>query len=423
MISNATPKLNKQNFAQAQCHVPPSKQKNSPPAHCEGVKVGTLCWPRLSKTVVETLKCHFPSEEKKARPVMPGPGTGGGKNLERGMGLNEIRIMYKAHRRNESSKPWRSRYTPRWKRFLTDGPLKTWESTRVDRLTAISQLAHERAGLSAPHTLPSSQRDLVNMRVFLKPKSRLEEDLSPSRATATTLNAAPDAQNSYTQANHNSGGGRTEEMRDRVNQQQTDRSRISNRTRARGTEIAAGTTSADGWTTFLAKRQVAAIEMRVGQNGGPLPSEAITSFDEPIVYFVHVPARQRATTVADVLRRTGQRKERGFKNRRTPRAFCATKRRLLRTRVTITGIFCNKARFTPDECHNSGRFLQQLLRKGARRRRRTRCGAVQRGAAAGTSSAQGGRSQTRPGLTLSSRKVRGGRGSGGGGGGRGDAAG
>ena len=40
------------------CHVPPSKQKNSP----ENVKVGTLSWPRLSKTVVETLKCHFPSE-------------------------------------------------------------------------------------------------------------------------------------------------------------------------------------------------------------------------------------------------------------------------------------------------------------------------------------------------------------------------
>ena len=203
--------------------------------------------------------------------------------MKAGMVKNELRSMYKVHRRNESSKSWRSRYTPRWKRFLTDGLLKTWESTRVDRLTAISQLAHERAGLSAPHTPPSSQRDLVNMRVFLKRKSRLEADLSPSGATAMTLNAAPDAQHSYTQANHNSGGGRTEETRDRVNQQQIDRSRISNRTRARGTEIAAGTTSADGWTTFPAKRQVAAIEMRVGQNGGPLPFEAIIDFGAPIV--------------------------------------------------------------------------------------------------------------------------------------------
>jgi hypothetical protein len=125
------------------------------------------------------------------------------------------------------------------------------------------------------------------MHTQFEPKSRLEADLSPSRATATILNAAPDAQNSYTQANQHSGGGRTEEKRDRVNQQQIDRSGISNRTRARGTEIEAGTTSAYGWTAFPAERQGAAIEMRVGQNGGPLPFEAITDFGEPIVYFLY----------------------------------------------------------------------------------------------------------------------------------------
>jgi hypothetical protein len=117
----------------------------------------------------------------------------------------ELCIMYKVHRRNESSESWRSRYTPRWKRFLTDGPLKTWESTRVDCLTAISQMGHERAGLSAPHTLPSFQRDLVNMRALTKPKPRLEEDLSPSRASTTRRNVALDAQNNYTIANQHSG--------------------------------------------------------------------------------------------------------------------------------------------------------------------------------------------------------------------------
>jgi hypothetical protein len=135
---------------------------------------------------------------------------------------------------------------------------------------------------------------------------------------------ALDAQMNYTREHHNSGGGRTEETRDRVNQQQIDRSRISNRTRARGTEIAAGTTSADGWTTFLAKRQVAAIEMRVGQNGGPLPSEAIFDFGEPIIYFLH-----------------------------------------LFTRTFKKGVFCNKTRVTPHEeatWKNQGRFLQQGLR-------------------------------------------------------------
>jgi hypothetical protein len=320
---------------------------------------------------------------------MPGPGTGGEINLEAGMVNYELCIMYKVHRRNESSKSWRSRYTPRWKRFLTDGPLKTWESTRVDCLTAISQMGHERAGLSAPHTLPSSQRDLVNMRALTKPKSRLEEDLSPSRAAATILNAAPDARYIYTQADYNSGGGRTEEKRDRINRQQIDRSRNSNWTQAGGTEITVGTPSAYGWTAFPAERQGAAIEMRVGQNGGPLPFEAITDFG-------------RTNCILFIL----------F-TRTSRRAFFATQK----------GVFCNRARDTPDACHNSRRFLQQLLRKGARRRRRTRWEAVQRGAAAGTSSAQGGRSQTRPGLTLSSRRVMGGRGSGGGGGGRDDTTG
>ena len=255
---------------------------------------------------------------------MPGPGTGGEINLEAGMVNYELCIMYKVHRRNESSKSWRSRYTPRWKRFLTDGPLKTWESTRVDRLTAISQMGHERAGLSAPHTIPSSQRDLVNMRALTKPKSRVEADLSPSRATATILNAAPDARYTYRIENLNSGGGRTEETSDRVNQQQIDRSRNSNRTRARGTEIAAGTTSADGWTAFPAERQVAAIEMRVGQNGGPLPFEAIIDFGEPIVYFLYF--------------LHGLQEGRFLQQRR---AFFATEPRLLRTRVTIPGVSCN----------------------------------------------------------------------------------
>jgi hypothetical protein len=41
--------------------------------------------------------------------------------------------------------------------------------------------------------------------------------------------------------------------------------------------MAVGTTSAEGWTTLPAERQVAAIEMPVGQSCGPLPFEA--SFD------------------------------------------------------------------------------------------------------------------------------------------------
>jgi hypothetical protein len=169
-------------------------------------------------------------------------------------------------------------------------------------------MGHERAGLSAPHTLPSSQRDLVNMRALTEPKSRVEADLSPSRATATILNAAPDARYIYTQADYNSGGGRTEEKRDRINQQQIDRSRNSNWTQAGGTEITVGTTSAYGWTTFPAEKQVAAIEMRAGQNDGPLPFEASFEFGDTIIN----------------------------------RALATAKRWIRRLRGKRKGVFCNK---------------------------------------------------------------------------------
>jgi hypothetical protein len=147
------------------------------------------------------------------------------------------------------------------------------------------------------------------MHTQIEPKSRLEADLSPSRAAATILNAAPDARYIYTQADYNSGGGRTEEKRDRINQQQIDRSRNSNWTQAGGTEITMGTTSAYGWTTFPAEKQVAAIEMRAGQNDGPLPFEASFEFGDTIIN----------------------------------RALATAKRWIRRTRCTTKGVFCNKA--------------------------------------------------------------------------------
>ena len=94
---------------------------------------------------------------------------------------------------------------------------------------------------------------------------------------------ARDAQESYTQIYQNSGGGRTEITRDRVKRQQTDRSKNDNRTRAHRTVIMVGATSADGWAASPAKKQVAAIKRRAGQNVGPLPFEAIIESCEPII--------------------------------------------------------------------------------------------------------------------------------------------
>jgi len=195
--------------------------------------------------------------------------------LEAGMVRNELRLMYLFHRRNESSKPWRNRYTPRWKSLYKDGALRPGSRRGTIYSNATSQLDRPRAteSRSSARLAPSSNpgRNYLHRSLY----TGFVASIRPTRVAAPAQYDALGTLKYCILANHNSGGGRTEETRDRVNQQQIDRSRNKSRTRARGTEIAAGTTSADGWTTFPAERQVAAIEMRVGQNGGPLPSEAI----------------------------------------------------------------------------------------------------------------------------------------------------
>ena len=116
-----------------------------------------------------------------------------------------------------------------------------------------------------------------------KVNTKFKGDISPSRAGAPMHADARDAQESYTQIYQDSGGGRTEITRDRVKRQQTDRSKNDNRTRAHRTVIMVGATSADGWAASPAKKQVAAIKRRAGQNVGPLPFEAIIESCEPII--------------------------------------------------------------------------------------------------------------------------------------------
>ena len=175
-----------------------------------------------------------------------------------------------------------------------------------------------------------------------KVNTKFKGDISPSRAGAPMHADALDAQRGNRQEYHNSGGGRTEKTREQVKWQQIVRSENDNRTGARERKITTGMASADGWTTFPAKRQVAAIEMRVGQNGGPLPSEAIIDLGAPIINNLPEVATKLTATVRDASALKSQHESVQFRNRRTLRAFFATKRRLLRTRISSTsGVFCN----------------------------------------------------------------------------------
>jgi hypothetical protein len=127
-------------------------------------------------------------------------------------------------------------------------------------------------------------------------------------------------------------------MEDQVGRRQTDRSRNRKRTRARGTEITAGMASEDEWTTFFARRQVAAIEMRVGQNGGPLPFEASFESLRPIVNNLRGVVTKLLATVRDAFALNWQHCGPQFCNRRTSKRF------LQQNGVYsghVSGVFCN----------------------------------------------------------------------------------
>ena len=249
--------------------------------------------------------------------------------------------IYKFHRRNESSKPWRSRYTPRWKSLYKDWTLRLGCRRGTIYSNAASQLDHRRATLSRSSVRKAPESNLEAKYAEDKFNKKSKGENSPSRAGAPMHADALDAQRGNRQEYHNSGGGRTEKTREQVKWQQIVRSENDNRTGARERKMTTGMASADGWTTFPAKRQVAAIEMRVGQNGGPLQSEAIIDLGAPIINNLPEVATKLTATVRDASALKSQHESVQFRNRRTLRAFFATKRRLLRTRIPTSGVFCN----------------------------------------------------------------------------------
>jgi hypothetical protein len=145
---------------------------------------------------------------------------------------NELRSMYHFHRRNETSKSWRSRYTPKWKSLYKDWALRLGSRRGTIYSNAASQLDRPRATVSrsSARMAPSGnpEANYLSSNFY----TNFEANISPTRAAAPALYDALATQKYYLPANQNSGGGRTEEPRDRVNQQQISGSRNSNRTRA-----------------------------------------------------------------------------------------------------------------------------------------------------------------------------------------------
>ena len=237
---------------------------------------------------------------------MPGTGGGGEKKSDRGhVKTAEYQRMYNCHRRNESSESWRNRYTPSWKSFFVDRGYRLLRRKRCSSASSYSRRILRDASPIGISLLAGFCGGLTKA-VKLNSGTSPVEDSSRRAAERSGMTRALLTDGTHLLGTRESGNGRTEEMEDQLGRRQTDRSRNRKRTRARGTEITAGMASEDEWTTFFARRQVAAIEMRVGQNGGPLPFEASFESLRPIVNNLRGVVTKLLATVRDAFARNWQ---------------------------------------------------------------------------------------------------------------------
>jgi hypothetical protein len=119
--------------------------------------------------------------------------------------------------------------------------------------------------------------------------------------------------------------------------------------RERQEKLATGMVLPDGWAIIPANRQVAAYVVRTGHFGGPPAFQAFFESLGPIVNNLQEVVTKLLATVRDAFALNWQQCGPQFCNRRTLGAIFATKRRLLRTRIIISGVFCNSFYADGDE--------------------------------------------------------------------------
>ena len=239
--------------------------------------------------------------------------------MSRPRNINEC-CMYNFHRRNESNESWRNRYTPSWKSFFVDRGYRLLRRKRCSSASSYSRRILRDAspiGISLLAGFCGGLTKEVNIKVGTSPV----EDSSRRAAERSKMTRALLTDGIHLLGTRESGNGRTEEIGDQAGRRQTDRSRNRNWTRARGTEITAGMASEDEWTTFFARRQVAAIEIRVGQNGGPLPFEASFESSRPIVNNLRGVVTKLPATVRDVFALNWQHWQKLLPRQRAASAF------------------------------------------------------------------------------------------------------
>ena len=183
---------------------------------------------------------------------MPGPGGDGEKKIEGGhVKTAEYQRRYNFHRRNESNKSWRNRYTPSWKRFFVDWSYHLLRLKRCSDALSYSRRIINGSSSEGILLLAGLHGALLNRDITWFMGTSPVEDSSSHVAERSAMTRALRTDGTHLLGLAESGNGRRDDKGDRIGNQQMDRSENRNWTRARGTEITAGMASEDEWTTFF----------------------------------------------------------------------------------------------------------------------------------------------------------------------------
>jgi hypothetical protein len=269
----------------------------------------------------------------------------------KGLLQNGIVIVIRYERQQESKVPWHMRFTP------------SWQFTLEDRLRADHQRRRQQQALRLMTVRTDGPGSDVYMgkRLELTTEKLRAYPVCTSWSTGTNVKREPDDGRNVFKVNALVAGLRTPNVRNISGErrcgkglhggrlQEIDQKPGGGTRRERQEKLATGMVLPDGWAIIPANWQGAACVVRTGHFDGPPAFQASFESLGPIVNNLQEVVTKLLATVRDAFALNWQQCGPQFCNRRTLGAIFATKRRLLRTRIIISGVFCNSFYADGDE--------------------------------------------------------------------------
>ena len=274
-------------------------------------------------------------------------GDGGLKGLLQ----NGIVIVIRYERQQESKVPWHMRFTPSWQFTLEDEDRSDHQRRRQQQALRLMTVRTDGPGSDV----------YMGKRLELTTEKLRAYPVETSWYTGTNVWREPDDGRNVFKVDALVAGLRTLNVRNISGErrcgkglrggrlQEIDQKPGGGTRRERQEKLATGMVLPDGWAIIPANWQGAACVVRTGHFDGPPAFQASFESLGPIVNNLQEVVTKLLATGRDAFALNWQHCGPQFCNRRTSVASFATKRRLLRTRIIISGVFCNSFYADGDE--------------------------------------------------------------------------